>query len=381
MAYWTVRTEVSDAPGRLAGISGAIAACGANIVALDVHPLGRGVVADELVVQAAVLDATALIELISLAGGERSTVTRSDPHELVDAQTRILRLLHGLSLATGRRDAALESALTVLLRAERCCLLPASAAGLSSLAERALLEGLPATGTEQGGPYSIGEHLTQVLVVPWREARGDVRLAVLSRATSTFTEIEGARARGFLMVAAVVAPKVAGPTDLLLADGTEVHVRPASASDADGVAALHARAPLGGYLLEPLEALGSLNPLERYVVVAESAGQMCAVASYERATPGWNASFDLIVDRALPSAALGGAILRRLAAVATAAGIDTLTAPVGVRRDVRLLAARASGLATTEKWSREGREVRIALQRPQNGQRASMPARVEPLSR
>lgn len=377
MPYWTVRTEVHDAPGRLAAISGAIAACGGNIVALDVHPLGRGAVADELVVEAAALDAAALDGLIAAAGGARTAITRSDPHELVDAQTRSLRLLHGLSLATGRRDAALEGALTVLLRADRCCLLPASAAGLSSLAERALLEGLPVTGTEKVGPLSIEDQPTHVLVVPWRESRGDVRLAVISRATARFTEIEGARARGFLLVAAVVAPKAAGPTDLLLADGTEVHLRAATAYDAKAIAALQVRAPIGGFLADAPAVLGSLNPLERFVMVAETAGEICAVASYERATPGWTAGFEYFVDRALPAPALGGAMLRRLAGVGAAAGIDALTALIGVRRDVRLLAARASGLPVIEKWSREGREVRISLQNKSESPRMQMPARAE----
>lgn len=392
MPYWTLRTELDDAPGRLAGISGAIATAGGNIVALDVHPLGRSSVADELVIQAPTLDPVALVKLVADAGGKRSTVTSSDPHELVDGQTRSLRLLHGLSLATGRRDAALEGALTVLLRADRCCLLPASAAGLGSLTERALSEGLPVMGQDSGGPYAAGSEPAEVLVVPWRESRGDVRLAVISRPAPAFTEIEGARARGFLLVAAVVAPKVPDRADLLLSDGTEVHLRPATALDADAVSALHVRSPfhaptvpgvgaLGRYPIWVRESLGSLNPIERYVLVAEHHGQICAVAGYERAPQAWTGGFGVLVDRRLPNRALGAALLRRLAQAASVAGLDVLTATVNSRRDVRLRAARASGLPVSERRSWEGRDIRIALPRESRSARSAMPARAEPVAR
>ncbi|MEP7054879.1 MAG: hypothetical protein ABI912_06490 [Actinomycetota bacterium] len=370
MPYWTIRTELDDAPGRLAGISGAIAACGGNIVALDVHPISGSIVADELVVEAPSLDAAALAQVIADAGGQRITVTSSDPHDLVDAQTRSLRLLHGLSLATGRRDAALEGALTVLLRADQCALLPASAAGLSYLTERAMADGLPVSSIERP---DNGQPPTQVLVVPWRESRGDVRLAVVRRRAPAFTEIEGARARGFLMVAAAITPRQQERSDLLLADGTEAAIRPATVLDAEAIADLHRASPLlspqvpgvgalGRYAIWVRESLATMNPPERYVVVAETAGEIRAIAGYDRGSRSWEATFGLLARPAQTSRALGAALLRRLTDTASNAGFDALIATVGLRSDIRLEAARASRLEIAERWSRDGRHVRIPLQ-------------------
>lgn len=372
MPYWTVRTELDDAPGRLAGISGAIAACGGNIVALDVHPIGSNMVADELVVEAAALDPAALAQVVADAGGQRITVTSSDPHDLVDAQTRGLRLLHGLSLATGRRDAALEGALTVLLRADRCCLLPASAAGLSYLAERALADGLPAAGEEPQVQNGAPAPATQVLVVPWRESRGDVRLAVISRAKPAFTQIEGARARGFLLVAAAVAPKEGAGADLLLESGTEVRLRPANPLDAAGIAALHRACPLaappvpgigalGRYLVWVRDSLTSVATDDTCVVVAERAGMVVAVAGYEREPESEIARFGVLVHPSLAAAPIGSALVRRLGAAAERAGLRSLVASGGFG-DAGIAAGRASGLERTVKRTFARRTIRLDLQ-------------------
>jgi len=292
-----------------------------------------------------------------------------------------------LSLATGRRDAALEGALTVLLRADRSCLLPASAAGLSWLTERALADGLPVSGIERQ-PGSGGDAGTeQVLVVPWRDARGEIRLAVVRRREPAFTEIEGARTRGFLMVAAAISPKQGDHADVLLADGTEVALRPATDEDADSIAELHRATPLvapavpgvgalGRYPVWVREALAEMAPPQRYVVVAEIDAEIQGVAGYERGPNSRDATFGVLVHPRQAGTALGAAMLRRLANAATAAGIEALTATVGVRRDVRSAAAHASGLDATEGWSRGHRRIRIALQpKPESEQqRVSAPA-------
>ncbi|MDQ1710437.1 MAG: hypothetical protein QOG49_1822 [Frankiaceae bacterium] len=50
MALWTFRVELPDRPGRLAALTGAVADCGGNILALDVQALDGTRVADELLV-------------------------------------------------------------------------------------------------------------------------------------------------------------------------------------------------------------------------------------------------------------------------------------------------------------------------------------------
>jgi len=46
VSLWTFRVELADRPGRLAALTGAVAACGGNILALDVQALAHDQVAD-----------------------------------------------------------------------------------------------------------------------------------------------------------------------------------------------------------------------------------------------------------------------------------------------------------------------------------------------
>jgi GNAT superfamily N-acetyltransferase len=51
VARFELWVEVADTPGNLAALAGELAACGANILHLDIHDTGAGTVVDRLVVQ------------------------------------------------------------------------------------------------------------------------------------------------------------------------------------------------------------------------------------------------------------------------------------------------------------------------------------------
>lgn len=93
---WRVRAMVEDRPGRLAVLAGAFAAVGANILTLEVHPVGDEVV-DEFLVQAAVgVTPQQLEAAVAAAGGGQVHVETTDFTALVDVPTRALTLARQL---------------------------------------------------------------------------------------------------------------------------------------------------------------------------------------------------------------------------------------------------------------------------------------------
>jgi hypothetical protein len=94
---WRVRAMVEDRPGRLAVLAGAFAAVGANILTLEVHPVGDEVV-DEFLVQAAVgVTPQQLSAAVAAAGGGQVHVETADVTALADAPTRALTLARQLA--------------------------------------------------------------------------------------------------------------------------------------------------------------------------------------------------------------------------------------------------------------------------------------------
>ncbi|MEY9930562.1 hypothetical protein ABH926_005209 [Catenulispora sp. GP43] len=104
---WRVRAAVRDRPGSLAAVCEHLAAIGANIVGLQVHPLGDGVLDEFLLDVPPAVDAAALAAAVSAAGAEVSLVDRAARDDLTDAPARVLTL--AARLAAG--DAGLPAAL------------------------------------------------------------------------------------------------------------------------------------------------------------------------------------------------------------------------------------------------------------------------------
>jgi hypothetical protein len=90
--FWRVRAEVDNTPGRLAVLAGALAAAGANIHALEVHPAPNGVV-DEFLIEASE-DASAerICAAVNAVGGRFTHAVPTNVLALLDAPTRALEL-------------------------------------------------------------------------------------------------------------------------------------------------------------------------------------------------------------------------------------------------------------------------------------------------
>jgi hypothetical protein len=104
---WRLRAAVRDRPGSLAAVCEHLAAIGANIVGLQVHPLGEGVLDEFLLDVPPSVDAVTLAAAVSAAGAEVSLVDRAARDDLTDAPARVLTL--AARLAAG--DAGLPAAL------------------------------------------------------------------------------------------------------------------------------------------------------------------------------------------------------------------------------------------------------------------------------
>ncbi|WP_026410855.1 GNAT family N-acetyltransferase [Actinomadura oligospora] len=211
MPLLRIRTEIEDRPGRLAVLTAALAARGANILGLTVQVGTEGVV-DEFVVDVPSGGAgpDELASAAAWAGGVRTTIVPARPRELVDEPTR------ALALATRARlePHALPEILAELLRAHEAAWTTA-----------------PAAGDDEG----------EVLTV--RAGRRSVRM---SRPGLPFTTTEAARADALVRAALPAGPPSAASASrvLPLADGTRVTVRPIERDDADAVRAMHERCSL-----------------------------------------------------------------------------------------------------------------------------------------
>ncbi|RFU39346.1 ACT domain-containing protein, partial [Actinomadura logoneensis] len=93
MPLLRIRTEIEDRPGRLAALTAALAARGANILGLTVQ-MGTDGVVDEFVVNVPSGGAgpDELAGAAAAAGGVRTAVVPARPRDLVDEPTRALAL-------------------------------------------------------------------------------------------------------------------------------------------------------------------------------------------------------------------------------------------------------------------------------------------------
>lgn len=209
MPLLRIRTEIEDRPGRLAVLTAALAARGANILGLTVQVGTEGVV-DEFVVDVPSGEAgpDELARAAASAGGVRTVVVPARPRELVDEPTR------ALALATRARvePHALPEILAELLRAHEAAWTTA-----------------PAAGDDEGDVLTV------------RAGRRSVRLI---RPGLPFTATEAARADALVRAALPSGPPAPASQPVGLADGTRAVVRPIERDDVDAVRAMHERCSL-----------------------------------------------------------------------------------------------------------------------------------------
>ncbi|MEP7055255.1 MAG: hypothetical protein ABI912_08405 [Actinomycetota bacterium] len=207
MALWTFRVELPDRPGRLAALTGAVADCGGNILALDVQALDGSRVADELLVD---LPDDVRVEYVDAqiraTGADVVMLTAASSDDLVDPQTRCLELGRRLVRQHTAHDRVLEAALAELVGADGAMVVPEEATVTSPLAAQAIAEGKPMMARERTGlsPTRADEDSPWLLVIPPSEgASGQVTM--LARAGAGFSGGEIARIEALLALAAELA--------------------------------------------------------------------------------------------------------------------------------------------------------------------------------
>jgi GNAT superfamily N-acetyltransferase/predicted amino acid-binding ACT domain protein len=209
MALLRIRTEIEDRPGRLAVLTAALAARGANILDLSVQVDTEGVV-DEFIVDCPPhAEAGELGAAMEAAGGVRTAVVPARPQDLSDEPTRALTLL--ARLRTDPR--ALPEILAELLRADEATWVP--------------------------GPTDP-EESADFLTVPV----GHLRAVRLRRAGLPFTATEAARADALVRAALPPGDLALTSRTVQLRDGTEIVVRPMEGRDGEPVRAMHGRCSL-----------------------------------------------------------------------------------------------------------------------------------------
>jgi GNAT superfamily N-acetyltransferase len=326
VVLWRVHVELEDRPGRLGELATAVGAAGCNIISLHVvgEPADDGSITDELLVKVPEpVDPAALVDAVVGAGIPCTLLVRADATELSDSATTALALARMVVADPGSAPRAVAT----MLRAR-----------------------LVDPDAEHAGGHVHG-------------LRVGAQMLRLGRAWP-FTATELSRAAALLELAAQLemrSPARESSPDriLLLRDGSEVRLRPATPTDAPLVAALHARcAPESrrSRFLSPTPQLapgqlGALlgdtpGSLHAVLAVTSDGGSAVGVANLDRDEPGAGRAAVLVED-AWQGRGLGTALLRRIADTAAEHGVAELAGTarpddVGVTRLLRRAGLRPS---------------------------------------
>jgi GNAT superfamily N-acetyltransferase len=307
MTLWRIRATVEDRPGFLAVLTASLALRAVNILAVQVHTTEAGAVDDFLVDAPDSMTGPDLIAAVERGRGRDCWVGRAEAQGLVDEPTRAL----GLAGRLVRDPDALGAALRGLLGADTVTWRPTPSRQRPGFDSRAMRLPDPA-----GGCYDVVRH------------------------APAFTPAEYARAQALVELAATVVRRAAERVTLLLPEGTELAVRPATADDLAGVQEMHARCSAGSrhrrYLGsdQPSPArLGQLiEPADGLALLALSGGSgldarpQRVVAMANLVAEGAIAEVALLVEDAWQRRGVGAALLRRLVAHALEAGYAALVA-------------------------------------------------------
>jgi GNAT superfamily N-acetyltransferase len=300
MTLWRIRATVDDRPGYLSVLTASLALRGVNILTVQVHTTEVGAVDDFLVDAPDELTEADLLTAVERGRGRDCWVARSEARGLADQPTRVL----GLATRLVRDPDATGEALRTLLGADAVTWRPVPVGARPGIGAATMLLADPA-----GGSFE------------------------LRRAAPRFTPAEYARAQTLVELAGTVARRAADQVTLLLPDGTELSVRPATGDDLPGVVELHRacsarsrqRRYLGGAPCPPASRLRRLlEPARGITLVATRAGSggeaESVVAMANLLAEGDEAEAALLVRDDWQRRGIGTALLRRLVGHAERAG-------------------------------------------------------------
>jgi RimJ/RimL family protein N-acetyltransferase len=316
MTLWRIRATVDDRPGYLSVLTASLALRGVNILTVQVHTTEAGALDDFLVDAPAALTAADLVAAVERGRGRACWVARSEAKGLVDQPTRAL----GLAARLARDPDSLGELLRMLLDADEVTWRPVATAPPMAAARadapprRAGVQGVCLPDPD-GGSFEV------------------------LRAEPSFTPAEFARAQALVDLAAAMARRAAERVTLVLSDGAELTLRPATAEDLSAVRAMHERCSprtrhrryLAGSGVPSAARLGRLlspaRGMTQVAVTGLSDGQperVVAVANL--VSEGELGEVALIVEDAWQHRGVGTAMLRRLVRHAAAAGYAALVA-------------------------------------------------------
>ncbi|MEH1012993.1 GNAT family N-acetyltransferase [Micromonospora sp. CPCC 206060] len=303
MALWRIRATVDDRPGYLSVLTASLALRGVNILAVQVHTTEAGAVDDFLVDAPDTVGEAELLAAVERGRGRDCWITRSEARGLADQPTRVLSLATRLV----RDPDALGEVLRALLAADTVTWRPAPAPERSGVGTDTLHLAEPA-----GGCF------------------------ILHRVAPTFTPAEYARAQALVELAGTAARRLAEQVTLVLPDGAELSVRPASVDDLPGVLELHelcspisrqrrylsaGAAPTPARLRRLLDPVCGLTLLA-VTVGADGSDQVVAMANL--LGEGDEAEVAFLVRDDWQRRGVGAALFRRLVAYAERAGYAAL---------------------------------------------------------
>jgi acyl-CoA synthetase (NDP forming)/GNAT superfamily N-acetyltransferase len=156
---------------------------------------------------------------------------------------------------------------------------------------------------------------------------------------------------------------VSHPSDVLLSDGSTVHVRQINTDDADRIVALHARfsdrtrylryfSPYPRIPARDLARFVTVDHRDREALVMATGEDLIAVGRYERLGPAaTDAEVAFVVEDAFQGRGIGSLLLEHLAEAARAAGITRFVAEVLPENRAMLNVFHDAGYHVSREWA------------------------------
>lgn len=333
MALWRIRATVDDRPGYLSVLTASLALKAVNILAVQVHTTEAGAVDDFLIDAPDALTEADLLGAIARGRGRDAFVSRAEAEGLADQPTRALalagRLVHDQD-ALGEALVALLDASEVRWRPEPLTGRPGYDGARMTLADPA------------GGSYEV------------------------LRPRPSFTPAEFARAQALIELSGSLLRHQREQTTLLLPDGAELTMRPATAEDTEAVRDLHARCSTATIAARYLGAAPSearlarlLQPAHGRTLVVTAGSQVVAMASL--LAEGDLGEIAILVEDGRQRRGIGTALLRRLMAYAERGRFAALVAHTAADNVAMLRTLSRLGAGPAD---RDGTMVTVTLPVP-----------------